>query len=106
LASSDGSHDGAPTKNVRKRTKPHKAGVLALHLAGCTNLAPAKIGACEWGKDEAHLNTNPRAEMSRHYGLRAPALEENKCRIVSVCAAALHSDTSVHALRHKSPDPD
>jgi hypothetical protein len=29
----DGSHDGAPTKNVRKRTKPPKAMVLTLHLA-------------------------------------------------------------------------
>jgi hypothetical protein len=33
LASIDGSHDGAPTKNDRKRTKPPKAGVLALQLA-------------------------------------------------------------------------
>ena len=33
MASIDGSHDGAPTKNDRKRTKPPKAGVLALHLA-------------------------------------------------------------------------
>jgi len=44
--------------------------------------------------------------MSRHYGLRAPALEENKCRVVSVLAAALHSDTKYYALRYKSPDPD
>ena len=36
----------------------------------------------------------------------APALEENKCRIVSVYAAALHSDTSIYALRYKSPGPD
>jgi hypothetical protein len=44
--------------------------------------------------------------MSRHYGLRAPALEENKCRIVSVHAATLHSDTSIYALKYKSPGPD
>jgi hypothetical protein len=53
---------------------------------GCTTLAPTK-GACAWGKDNVCVNANPRAEMSRHCGLRAPALEENKCRIVSVCAA-------------------
>jgi hypothetical protein len=33
LAAVVGSHDGALTKNDRKRTKPHKAGVLAPHLA-------------------------------------------------------------------------
>jgi hypothetical protein len=32
-ASIGGSHDGAPTKNDRKRTKPAKAEVLALHFS-------------------------------------------------------------------------
>ena len=73
---------------------------------GCSILAPAKIGACAWGKDKVHVNTNPRAEMSRHCGLRAPALEGNKCRVVSVCVAALYSDTSIYALKYKSPGPD
>ena len=73
---------------------------------GCSILAPAKIGACAWGEDKVYINTNPRAEMSRHCGLRAPALEENKCRVVSVHAAALYSDTSIYALKYKSPGPD
>ena len=62
---------------------------------GCSKLAPAKIGACVRGKDKVYLNTNPRAEMSRHFGLWASAFEENKCRVVSVYAAALHSDASI-----------
>ena len=73
---------------------------------GCTKLAPANIGACAWGKDKAYVNTNPRAEMSRHCGLWASAFEENKCRVVSVYAAALHSETSIYALKYKSPGPD
>ena len=73
---------------------------------GCSKLAPAKIGACVRGKDKVYLNTNPRAEMSRHFGLWASAFEENKCRVVSVHAAALHSDTSIYALKYKSPGPD
>ena len=55
--------------------------------------------------NKVYLNTNPRAEMSRHFGLWASAFEENKCWIISVCAAALHSDASIYALKYKSPGP-
>ena len=48
MASIDGSHDGAPTKNDRKRTKPPKAGVLALHYFAVSLFPPTShVNFCQ-----------------------------------------------------------
>ena len=98
MASVDGSHDGAPTKNNRKRTKPPKAGVLALHLANWCFVLVVVVFA---GKQD--LRTLPlsvfRLPQSQHREEEQIAQGRSKCW--ALCCSVCRVDFSLLSIHVK-----